>query len=174
MLNDFMDPKGAIYCGDEARKIIPFIEGKIKEYLQNDDFIIYICDSHDKDDEEFTKFTPHAIEGTWGAEIIPELRPQGESELVKIIKKQRYSGFHNTNLDEILKHICGKRNSSLEELEVEVVGDCTNICVLYTVEELCNRDINTVVYQDGVASFDQAAHEFALGQMESVLGAKII
>lgn len=174
MLNDFMDPCGVLYCGDEARKIIPFIKNKIEEYLQQGDPVIYICDNHDKDDKEFTKFPPHAVQGTWGAEIIPELKPREDSDLIHIIKKQRYSAFYNTNLDEILNDICRKRNCSPEDLEVEVVGNCTNICVLYTVEELCNRDIKTVVYEEGVASFDQAAHEWVLGQMQKVLGAKVI
>ncbi|HAG08307.1 MAG TPA: cysteine hydrolase, partial [Desulfotomaculum sp.] len=53
-------------------------------------------------------------------------------------------------------------------------GVCTNICVLYTVEELCNRDYKVVVYRQGVASFDLQAHNWALVQMESVLGAKVI
>lgn len=174
MLNDFMDPSGALYCGDEARKIIPFIQNKMAEYLQKGDPVIYICDDHDEKDKEFTKFPPHAVGGTWGAEIIPELKPQEDSDLIQIIKKQRYSGFHNTNLDEILQNIYRERNCSLEDLEVEVVGNCTNICVLYTVEELCNRDIKTIVYEKGVASFDQAAHNWALEQMRKVLGAKVI
>ena len=58
--------------------------------------------------------------------------------------------------------------------EVSVVGVCTNICVFFTVEELCNRDKRVVVYREGVASFDEAAHAFALQQMESVLGAQVV
>jgi nicotinamidase/pyrazinamidase len=56
---------------------------------------------------------------------------------------------------------------------VEVVGLCTHICVMYTVEELCNRDYRVVVHRDGVASFDQEAHAWALKQMAEVLGAEI-
>lgn len=174
MLNDFMDPQGALYCGDEARKIIPFIKRKVEEYGEKGDPVIYICDSHDKNDKEFTKFPPHAVTGTWGAEIIPELKPRKGQASVRIIEKQRYSGFYNTDLDEILRNVCREKGCSLEDLEVEVVGNCTNICVLYTVEELCNRDIKTLVWRDGVASFDQAAHDFILGQMENVLGAKVV
>ncbi len=29
MLNDFLDPAGALYCGEEARKIIPVIRSLI-------------------------------------------------------------------------------------------------------------------------------------------------
>lgn len=40
------------------------------------------------------------IDGSWGADIIPQLRPQ-DGDI--IIRKQRYSGFFGTNLDLTLK-----------------------------------------------------------------------
>lgn len=58
--------------------------------------------------------------------------------------------------------------------EVELVGVCTNICCYFTAEELANRDVPTKVYVQGVASFDQKAHLFALGQMETVLGIQVV
>jgi len=82
------------------------------------------------------------------------------------VPKSRYSGFCKTNLNDILR--------DLDPEIVEVVGVCTNICVLYTVEKLRNRDYKVVVHRDGVASFDQDAHLWALKQMESVLGAEIL
>ena len=118
MLNDFMDPQGTLYCGDEARKIIPFIKRKIDEYEKKGEPVIYICDSHDEDDKEFTKFPPHAIKGTWGAEIISELKPH-ESGLVRIVEKQHIVVFI-TQIWSNLKNICSERGCSSEEL-VEVV-----------------------------------------------------
>lgn len=159
MLKDFcvkdgilaLDYKGNTY----AQPIIPFIAAKASEFKD----IIFICDSHDKDDVEFQRFPKHCIRGTEGAEIIDELKEIKGT----IITKQRYSGFYNTQLAQLI--------DSFDE--VHVVGVCTNICVLYTVEELCNRDKKVVVYSDGVASFDPEAHQFALKQMEQVLGAEI-
>ena len=58
--------------------------------------------------------------------------------------------------------------------EVELVGVCTNICCYFTAEELANRDVSTKVYAEGVASFDQEAHKFALEQMRSVLGVEVV
>jgi len=45
--------------------------------------------------------------------------------------------------------------------------------VFFTVEELSNRNKKVIVYQDGVASFDNEAHAYALNQMQTVLGAEI-
>ena len=162
MLNDFIKPEGKLYCGKQSEQIVPFIKEKIDEFKKNNDLIIFICDRHDKDDLEFTRFPEHCIENTRGAEVIDQLQYEGYDEY--ITGKQRYSGFFNTDLEEQLEDID----------EVEVVGVCTNICVFFTVEGLCNRDKKVIVHKDGVASFDQSAHEQALKQMQDVLGATVI
>ncbi|HHY60905.1 MAG TPA: cysteine hydrolase [Clostridia bacterium] len=168
MLNDFCTPQGVLARDGEgkvyAEPIIPFVARKVREALQEGWRVIFICDSHDENDIEFNRFPKHCVTGSEGAQVIEELpAPEEYRGQVHYVTKQRYSGFYNTRLEELLTGV----------EEVHVVGVCTNICVLYTVEELCNRDIKTVVYRDGVASFDPEAHRFALVQMESVLGAEI-
>lgn len=162
MLNDFVDEKGALYCGQTARDIIPFIKGRIEASRKNGDLVIYLQDSHAEDDKEFDKFPKHSVTGTWGHQIIPELTPQ-QSDVV--IQKRRYSGFFDTELSNLLD----RHNIQ----DVEVVGVCTNICVLDTVGGLANRDYNTTVPRDGVADFDPEFHEFALNRMDKIYGAKI-
>ena len=116
MLNDFVDEKGALYCGDTARSIIPFIRERLTSYRNRKDLVIYLQDSHDEDDKEFEKFPKHSITGTWGCEVIPELSPQAGE---KVIPKKRYSGFFGTDIEHVL-HSAGIDN-------VEVVGVCTSI-----------------------------------------------
>ena len=163
MLKDFMDSEGVLYCGEDSEKIIPFVKNKIQEFKDDNYPVIFIADSHKENDKEFEMFPKHCIKGSEGAKILEELL----IEDALVVKKSRYSGFFNTKLEEL---IC----SYGKNVGVHVVGVCTNICVMYTVEELRNRDIKTYVYKDGVASFDLEAHEFALNQMESVLGAEIL
>jgi nicotinamidase/pyrazinamidase len=163
MLNDFIDKNGALYCGDTARSIIPFIQERLEAFRNNKDLVIYLTDSHDKDDKEFEKFPSHCIAGTRGSEIIPELAPMpGE----KVIPKKRYSGFYGTDLENILE------SEGVDE--VEVVGVCTSICVMDTVGGLANRDYKITVPVNGVADFDQEFHEFALKRMKQVYGAIIL
>ena len=157
MLYDFVNENGALFCGPEAKKIVPFIKSKIEEYHRKGNKVIFICDSHTKDDSEFKMFPPHCIKGTKGAEIIDEL-PKTRNDV--IIKKRRYSGFYGTDLEKILKDISPER--------VEVVGVCTSICVMDTVGGLCNREIPVTVYRDGVADFDKKMHEFALKRMKGI------
>jgi nicotinamidase/pyrazinamidase len=167
MLKDFMTREGVLYCGENSEKIIPFIKSKIEDFNKKGHKIIYLADSHKEDDKEFEMFPKHCVKGTKGAEILDDLYIKG----APIVEKTRYSGFYKTNLEKLISDE-GKGNT--EDIEVHVVGVCTNICVMYTVEELRNRDIKTIVYKKGVASFDEEAHKFALNQMKAVLGAEVI
>ena len=163
MLNDFVDEKGVLYCGQSARDIIPFIQTRLETYRKNNDLIIYLQDSHDEDDKEFEKFPKHSVAGTWGNQIIPDLAPKEDDV---IIPKRRYSGFYDTTLSQVLN------NHDIEE--VEVVGVCTNICVMDTVGGLANRDYAVVVPKAGVADFDPESHAFALKRMDTIYGANIV
>ncbi len=166
MLNDFIRRDGALYCGESAEAIVPFVEGKVKEFVSLGLPVIFIIDAHDPQDLEFKRFPPHCIYGSEGSEVIKELKSLVEEYSFAIrVPKSRFSGFFRTNLNAILK--------DLDPKKIEVVGVCTHICVLYTVEELCNRDYEVVVHKSGVASFDQEAHSWALRQMEEVLGASV-
>ena len=162
MLNDFIDEKGALYCGDTARSIIPFIQKRLETYRNSGDLVIYLQDSHDEDDKEFERFPKHGVKGTWGNEIINELAPNGE-ELV--ITKKRYCGFHGTDLENVL--------DSAGVDEVEVVGVCTSICVMDTVGGLANRDYKVTVPVKGVSDFDAQFHEFSLKRMKQIYGASV-
>jgi len=167
MLADFLEPSGGLYCGAEAEKIVPFVRGKIDEVIADGGSVIFICDAHEPDDIEFRRFPAHCVKGSGGAEVVEPLRiPNAGGARVFNVYKARYSGFYGTRLEDILKE--------LDPAEVEVTGVCTNICVLYTVEELCNRDYAVKVYREGVASFDPGAAAWALDQMEKVLGARVV
>lgn len=162
MLRDFIDEDGALPCGEAARGVVSFIKQKIDAFRAAGDTIIYICDSHEPNDKEFKMFRPHCVKDTKGAEIIRELKPAATDT---IVQKNRYSAFYNTALDGILK--------ATRPEEVHVTGVCTSICVMDTVGGLRNRDYTTVVYEQGVADFDNEAHAFALKRMKAVYGAQI-
>jgi nicotinamidase/pyrazinamidase len=174
MQNDFVDERGALNS-PAARKIVPFIRQQIERALQAGDEIVFTLDTHFEDDPEFTKFPPHCLTGSWGQKLIPELQEllgDQVADQVHWVEKNRYSAFFQTDLEEYLGLAQGSNRKAVDE--VELVGVCTNICCYFTAEELANRDIPTKVYAQGVASFDQDAHVFALGQMQSVLGVEVI
>ncbi|MHB8919232.1 MAG: cysteine hydrolase family protein, partial [Desulfocucumaceae bacterium] len=74
MLNDFIREDGALYCGDSAKKIVPFVGEKVREFISQGLPIIFIIDAHDPQDLEFNRFPPHCIYGTEGSDIIGQLK----------------------------------------------------------------------------------------------------
>ena len=162
MLNDFIDPEGALYCGDTAPAIVPFIRERLVRQREDGGAVIFLQDAHDPDDVEFEKFPPHCIAGTWGSEVIDALAP---SEGERVIPKKRYSGFYGTDL--------GRHLRDLGPAAAEVVGVCTSICVMDPVGGLANRDYAVVVPKAGVADFDAEMHRFALKRMAQLYGASI-
>ena len=164
MLKGFCEEGKPLYVGERVKEIIPFVAKRVKEYAGNNEPIIFLVDSHEPADEEFKMFPPHCVRGTEETQIIDELRTIAGD--YRVVYKSRYSGFFRTTLEREL--------AELKPDVVEVVGVYTNICVLFTVEDLRNLNYRVVVPRKGVASCDEGAHEFALIQMESVLGAEVM
>ena len=163
MIHDFAHEGGALYCGPSIQRIVPVIQAELERARGSGEPIVYLTDAHLPDDAEFQMFPPHAIVGTAGAQIIPELAPR-DTDVV--IPKRRYSGFFGTDLDITL------REKSVDTLRL--VGDCTNICVLYTAADARNLGYAVEVVEEGVTSFDEEAHRDALRELEKTLGARIL
>ena len=161
MLIGFMEPGKNLYCGDEARQIIPNIKRLIESEQAAGSSIIFIADTHRPDDLEFEMFPVHCVRGTEECEVIPEL-----ADYVTVtLRKRRYSAFYETDLE--------KRLKTLNPEKIILVGVCTDICVMHTTADARNRDYAVEVPTDCVASFDPDAHRHALDHMEKILGAKL-
>lgn len=163
MLEDFIHEDGALTVGESGKEIVGFVKEKIEEYRKNNYPIVFICDNHEIDDKEFLMFPPHCIQGEEGCQIIEDIEVK---ENDKIIYKRRYSSFYGTDLDLYLRE--------KEINEISLVGVCTNICILYTAADARNMNYKVNIYKDGVASFDEKAHEFALKEAGTTLGCKIL
>jgi nicotinamidase/pyrazinamidase len=161
MLVGFMEPGKNLYCGDEAREIIPRIQRLIESEQAAGSSIIFVADTHDPDDLEFQMFPVHCVRGTEECEVIPEL--SGYEGVT--LRKRRYSAFYETDLAE--------RLAALNPEKIIICGVCTDICVMHTTADARNRDYVVEVPTDCVASFDPDAHMYALDHMEKILGAKL-
>ena len=117
MQNDFID--GALGT-KEAVAIVGKVKEKIAEYRQNGDTVIFTRDTHSEnymDTQEGKNLpVPHCIKGTMGWEISPELEV-GNS---LIIDKPTFGS------KELAEHLSG--TDGLDE--VELIGLCTDICVI--------------------------------------------
>ena len=162
MLNDFVDPQGSLYCGSQGSALVPRVKALLEQARQHDVAVVFVADRHLPTDPEFDIFPEHCVKGSEGSEIIEPLRPL-ENE--RIIPKRRYSAFFGTDLDLTLRELGAD--------ELVLVGVCTNICVLYTAADARNLAYRVVVPADAVTSFDEGAHDWALNQMETVLGCQL-
>ena len=80
------------------------------------------------------------IYGTWGAEIIEELKPRAGDI---VVKKQKHDGFIGTNLDIILRTLGAKY--------LFFVGAATNICVESTLRHAFSLDYFPILVSDAVS-----------------------
>lgn len=162
MLVGFLEAGHNLYCGDDARDIIPNVKHLIESEQAKGTRVFFICDTHDPDDLEFKMFPEHCVKGTEECEVIPELSGYAGD----IIRKRRYSAFFDTDLE--------RRLADLNPEKVIICGVCTDICVLHTAASARNRDYAVEIPVDCVATFDPDAHVNALTHMEKILGAKMV
>lgn len=162
MLNDFVKEPGTLVVPD-AVKIIPAIKKRLDEARRGGAHIIYITDAHRPDDPEFQMWPGHAVAGTWGGQIIDELKPQPEDY---IIPKRRYSGFFGTQLELVLRE--------LAVATVIITGVLTNICVFFTAVEAKALAYQVIVPRDSIASTSAEENEWALHQMKDFHGIEVV
>lgn len=171
--NDFVAENGALTCGTPGQNLHDYIVNVTKEFHEKGDYIAFLIDQHFEGDTlhpENKLFPPHNIDGTDGRKLYGELenlyQEIQESKNVEYFDKTRYSAFAGTNLELKL------RERGIEELHI--VGVCTDICVLHTAVDAYNKGYKIVIHKNGVASFNQLGHEWALEHFEHTLGAEIV
>jgi ureidoacrylate peracid hydrolase len=97
----------------------------------------------------------HCVEGTWGAQIVDELKPQQGEHLVV---KKGFGGFANTQLDTVL------RNMAVNTCVVAGVTTC--VCVSNTVRGGVEHNYRMVIAEDGVAEVNRQTHASELATMQ--------
>jgi len=164
MLNDFCKEGGCMVL-KEGAEIYKNLAHLIDEGRRHQCPIIYANDCHraGKYDKEFDKRTPHCIDGTWGAQVIDELAPHEEDYC---IKKRRFSGFYQTDLDLVLRELGVK--------SVVVTGVVTNICVRSTCHDAFFLGYQVVVPQDCVRATGPREQESTLWDISTHFGSVTI
>jgi len=162
MQNDFVHPDGKLYSSN-ARNIIQPIEKLFKKARDSGTRIIFTQDTHFSDDPiEFPIWGEHVIKGSWGWQIIDELKPL-ENEI--IIEKLRYDAFFGTPLEHILtiyniKHLI-------------IVGTVANICVLHTVSSAKLHNFDVIVPIDTISALTDFDYALSLRQMDFLYKVKL-
>lgn len=161
MLNDFLTPGGKMVL-EGSGILIPPMRELLEKAREASIPIIYVNDSHRpglKEDREFKKRAEHCIEGTWGAQVIDELKPEKDDF---VVLKRRFSGFYETDLDLTLKDL------GVETLMV--MGVVTNICVRSTIHDAFFRGYRVIVPKDCVMATGEREQESSLYDIETHFG----
>jgi ureidoacrylate peracid hydrolase len=104
------------------------------------------------------------IRDTWNTDVIEELRPQSEDV---VLYKRRFSGFYQTQLDEILRRL-GIKN-------LVFTGCTTSVCVDSTIRDAMFRDYRCVLLADCTgepmgSELPRSNHEASVLTIQTVLG----
>ena len=165
MLRDFVT--GELKC-ERAQRIVPNLKRLVEAARKHNIPIIYSNDAHyPQDFEVVQKWGKHAIKGTKGAEVIPELKPSAKDY---IVEKRVYSGFFETGLDPLLRSLYNGEGVKT----VILCGIHTHICVRHTAADAFFRGYKIIIAKDGVEAFTQEEHEQGLKYLQSVYNAKLM
>ena len=166
MLNDFVTGKLEV---KRAKTVIAPLQRLVVAARLNDVPVIYSNDAHYPQDVEVTrKWGNHAIKGTEGALVIPELKPDDAKDY--IVEKRTYSGFFETGLDSLLRSLYKG-----EGVRTVVLGGLhTHMCVRHTAADAFFRGYHIVVAKDGVEAFTKEDQEQGLKYLENTYNAKIM
>jgi len=102
---------------------------------------------------------PMCEDGTWQADFYGDVRPK-HGDIT--ITKHRYSAFHNTDLDLVL------RSHGIRT--VVLTGVLSNVCVETAAREAFVRDYYVVLVEDGTASCQPEDHAMTLKNIERFFG----
>jgi len=102
-------------------------------------------------------------EGTEGAEICTELKPE-PGDIV--VKKMGFSAFYNTELESVLRNIKGRRNVDT----VVICGTVTNICCESTARDAFERDYKVVFGSDVTSAWSDEFQALALKIIDYAFG----
>ena len=158
MLNDFVT--GALGC-DRARAIVKPLQELLDNARKNNVPVIFCNDSHLKGiDNELKLWGDHAIRGTKGAEVIPEL-PIKDNDYV--ILKRRYSSFFQTDLDLLLKE--------LGVTSVIITGLHTHMCCRHTAADAYQNNYEVIFANEATNAFTEEDYQYGLKYAKEVYGA---
>jgi nicotinamidase-related amidase len=165
MLNVFARGKPEI---KRFQNIIPPLQRLVVAAHKNNVPVIYSNDAHYPQDIAVSrKWGDHAIKGTEGAKVIPELEADPKKDY--IVEKRTYSGFYETGLDPLLRGLYKGEGAKTVVLD----GLHTQMCIRHTAADAFFRGYQIIVASDGVEAFTTEDHAQGLKYLEMLYSAKI-
>ena len=161
MQNDFVKEGGTLVVPD-AEATVPTIKGLLDSARESGIKVVFTQDTHNEGDPEWEIWPEHVREGSWGWEIVEELKPL-EDEVV--IRKVRYDAFYGTHLDHFLR---------IWDVDTLIIcGTVANICVHYTAASAALRWYGVIIPKDATSALDPFDLEASLRQTSFLFAGRI-
>jgi len=178
---DFMLPGGKLYVPG-AEKLLPNIRRLTDAARQGRVFLVSHGCYHTKDDPEFAIFPPHCVQGTPGANLVPEALtdkvvtvpndpaaslPDDLSRYQQILlEKQTLNIFESRHADQLVERLG-------PNVEFVVFGVVTEFCVLFAAKGLLERGRRVSVVRDAIETLNSEDGKRAVTELQA-LGATFI
>lgn len=160
MINEFVYGK---FGGERAQSVIPCIKELLSYARENSIPVAFLMDAHEEGDTELEVWGEHAMKGTEDSQIICDLIP---NPVDHILEKSRYSSFHDTGLEDLLKDLGVK--------ELIFVGVTTDICVRHSAADAFFHGFKVIIPRGCVNTISDELQERALKEMADLYKAKIV
>lgn len=178
---DFMLPGGKLYVPG-AEKLLPNIRRLTDAARQGRVFLVSHGCYHTKDDPEFAIFPPHCVQGTPGANLVPEaltekiltvpneaaasLPPDLSRYQQILLEKQTLNIFESRHADQLVERLG-------PNIEYVVFGVVTEFCVRFAAKGLLERGRRVSVVQDAIETLNSEDGKRAVAELQA-LGATFI
>ncbi len=161
MLNEFLcgRPEQRLVPADRTRGLIANARTLLDRARRARVPVVYVACAHDADDLIFRAIRPHALRGTWEAQIVGDLAPApGE----RVIEKKVYDGFHETGLDAALREL------AVDELYL--AGVQTDCCVHATGQGAIFRGYRARVVAECTDTISAERQRVGLERFHDLIG----
>jgi nicotinamidase-related amidase len=163
VINDFEFPRGDELF-NQALPIAPNIAALKRRARAAGIPAVYVNDNFGRWQSNFDQLVNHCLhDGVRGRPFVEQLKPDPESDY--FVLKPKHSGFYQTPLDLLLKHLGAER--------LILTGVSTNSCVLFTAGDAYMRDLELIVPNDCSAACNPQEHSLAMEQIKCMLKADV-
>ena len=150
MIHDHLS-EGAALEVPRAREIVGALRHRIAESRKLGIPVIYVVDEHSANDPDLDAWGAHAIEGSGGNDIWPEIAPTSSDH---IVKKSTYSAFSHSELQSVL--------DTLKCDSLVITGCLTEIGIMATATDALQRGYAVEVPVNAQAGLSEFTENVAL------------
>jgi nicotinamidase/pyrazinamidase len=157
--NDFADPAGSLYVNGGS-EVVPLVNAEVGQALKAGAVIVYTQDWHPAQTPHFAAdggiWPAHCVQGTWGAQLHPDLAVRGPIVRKGAHGEDGYSGFSMREPDggpPIPTELDGALSRGGVQ-RIVVCGLATDYCVLATALDGVRLGYEVAVLADAVRAVD--------------------